>query len=287
MVALARTADKGSALRAIGAQPALADALDRDALRNVIIQSWPEAVIHQLTALSGPLDFRKFDEGLALTNRLRTEALDTMLEAAHAVGAVRFIAQSFCGWTYARTGGPVKSETDPLDPTPARGFEKTLGAIRRLEDVVASARGLRAFALRYGYLYGPGTSIAGAGGIVQMVRKRRMPVVGGGTGVWSFIHVDDAARATVATLSRGTPGVYNVVDDEPAPVATWLPHLASAVGARPPRKVPAWLGKLVLGAGGVAMMTENRGASNLKAKRELDWKLEFPSWRQGFSEGLG
>jgi nucleoside-diphosphate-sugar epimerase len=287
VVALARTPAKASALEAMGTTTAVADALDREALHSAIVHAKPEAVIHQLTALSQPIDFKKLDQSLALTNRLRTEALDTMLRAARGAGAKTFIAQSFCGWTYARVGGPVKSENDPLDPHPPRAFEKTLEAIRYLENTVKLAGELRAIALRYGFFYGPGTSIASDGDIAAAVRKRRLPIVGGGGGIWSFIHVADAARFTVAALTRGSPGIFNVVDDEPSAVSDWLPYLARVLGAEPPRRVPAWLARFAIGSGGVGIMTKNRGASNAKAKRELGAELRYPSWRVGFAEGLG
>ncbi len=210
-----------------------------------------------------------------------------MLAAARMVGTRRFIAQSFCGWPFAREGGPVKTEADPLDPNPPASFSKTLAAIRYLEDTVRRTVDLQALALRYGLFYGPGTGIAKDGSIVELVRKRRMPIVGDGAGIWSFIHINDVARATVAAISHGDPGIYNVVDDEPAPVSTWLPALADAVGAKPPYKVPVWLGKLAIGDGGVSMMTKIRGGSNTKAKRELGWQPIYPSWRRGFVEGLG
>ena len=203
----------------------VADALDKDELTAAIRRAEPEVIIHQLTALTGVGNFKKLDDEFALTNRFRTEVTDTMLAAARLVGARRFIAQSFCGWPFARVGGPVKTEEDPLDPTPPASFSKTLAAIRHLEDAVRRATDVGALALRYGFFYGPGTSIAKSGPIVELVRRRRIPIVGDGAGIWSFIHIQDVARATVAAMSRGAPGIYNVVDDEPAPVSTWLPFL--------------------------------------------------------------
>lgn len=286
VVALVRTAEKAGAVEKLGARPAVADALDREGLTAAVRRSAPEVVIHELTALAGAGNLRKFDEELELTNRLRTEATDTLLAAARAVGARRFVAQSFCGWTYAREGGPVKTEEDPLDPDPPAMFRKTLAAIRYLEEAVQGARDVRAVALRYGWFYGPGTAIAKDGSVAELVRRRRLPIVGGGAGVWSFIHVSDAARATVAAVTRGEPGLYNVVDDDPAPVAAWLPVLAESVGAKPPRRVPAWLARLLIGEGGVLLMTRNRGGSNGKAKRELGWQPAYASWRRGFAEGF-
>jgi nucleoside-diphosphate-sugar epimerase len=287
VVALVRTARKAKAVEARGAKVAYADALNKDDLIAAITRAEPEVIIHQITALAGVGNFKRFDEEFALTNRFRTEVTNTMLAAAGIVGTRRFIAQSFCGWPFAREGGPVKTEEDPLDPNPPASFSKTLAAIRYLEDTVQGTVGLQALALRYGIFYGPGTGIAKDGSIVELVRKRRMPIVGDGGGVWSFIHVNDVAQATVAAISRGDPGIYNVVDDDPAPVSIWLPSLADAVGAKPPYRVPAWLGRLVIGDGGVSMMTEVRGGSNAKAKRALAWQPNYPSWRRGFIEGIG
>jgi 2-alkyl-3-oxoalkanoate reductase len=290
VVALVRTPEKAAQVAALGAQAVLGDAFDRDALTAAILEAEPEAVMHQLTALaamSGVATFKKMNEVFGLTNRLRTEVTDTMIAAARRAGARRFIVQSFCGWPFAREGGPVKTEEDPLDPSPPASFRSTLAAIRHLEAAVQSASGIEALALRYGFLYGPGTSIACDGEIIELVRRRQMPIIGIGGGIWSFTHIQDAAQAAVAALDCGTPGIYNIVDDEPAPVALWLPYLASAIGARPPLRVPAWLARPVIGEGGVSMMTQARGASNAKAKRELEWQPEYPSWRRGFVEGLG
>src|SRR5262245_18362747 len=274
VVALVRDAQKAKALEVMGAQVALADALNKEELTAAIRRSEPEVIIHQLTALAGVGNFKKLDEEFALTNRFRTEVTDTMLAAARLVGTRRFIAQSFCGWPFAREGGPVKTEEDPLDPNPPASFSKILAAIRYLEDTVRKTTNLQALALRYGFFYGPGTGIAKDGLIVELVRKRRLPIVGDGAGIWSFIHIRDVARATVAAVSHGDPGIYNVVDDEPAPVSTWLPALAEAVGAKPPYKVPVWLGKLAIGGSGVSMMTKIRGGSNAKTKGELGWQLD-------------
>jgi nucleoside-diphosphate-sugar epimerase len=286
VIALARSARTARALEAMGARVAVGDALKREELTTAIGVAEPEVIIHQLTALTGAGDFKRFDEEFAVTNRFRTEATDTMLAAGRVAGTRRFIAQSFCGWPFAREGGPVKTEEDPLDPHPPASFTRTLAAIRYLEDAVRKTTHVQALALRYGILYGPGTGIAEDGEIVALVRKRRLPVVGDGAGVWSFIHVEDAAHATIAAISQGDPGLYNIVDDEPAPVSTWLPALASAVGAKPPFKVPVPLARFLIGDGGVSMMTRIRGASNAKAKRVLGWKPSYASWRRGFVEGL-
>lgn len=287
VVGLARSASKGKVLQAMGAKVAVADALNKEELTAAIMRAEPEVIINELTALVGVGNFKRLDEEFALTNRLRTEVTDTVLAAAHLAGTRRFIAQSFCGWPFAREGGPVKTEEDPLDPNPPAAFSKTLAAIRYLEDTVTKTADLQAIALRYGFLYGPGTGIAKDGAVIDLVRKRRLPIVGDGVGVWSFIHISDAARATVAAITHGEPGIYNIVDDEPAPVSTWLPALAEAVGAKRPYSVPVWLGKLAIGNGGVSMMTTIRGGSNAKAKRELRWQPIYASWRRGFVEGLG
>jgi nucleoside-diphosphate-sugar epimerase len=287
VVALVRTTPKAEAVEATGAKVAVADALNKEELTAAVRRAEPEVIIHHLTALTGAGNFKKFDEEFALTNRFRTEVTDTMLAAAREVGTRRFIAQSFCGWPFAREGGPVKTEEDPLDPNPPASFSKSLAAIRYLEDTVKGIEDLQALALRFGIFYGPGTGIAEDGSIVELVRKRRMPIVGDGAGIWSFIHMQDVARATVAAISHGEPGIYNIVDDEPAPVSTWVPALAEAVGAKPPYKVPVWLGKLIIGEGGVSMMTKIRGGSNAKAKRALGWQPIYPSWRRGFVEGIG
>lgn len=288
VVALVRTPKKGKEVEAFGAKATVANALDKDELTAAIRIAEPEIVIHQLTALASAAgNFKRFDEEFALTNCFRTEVMDTMLEATRLAGTRRFIAQSFCGWPFARKGGPVKTEEDPLDPNPPASFSKTLAAIRYLEEAVLSAADVEAMALRYGILYGPGSGIAKDGRIIELVRNRRLPIVGDGAGIWSFIHVQDVARATVAAMSHGTPGIYNIVDDEPAPVSKWLPFLAEALGVKPPRRVPVWLGRFLIGDGGISMMTEIRGGSNAKAKRELGWQPIYASWRHGFNEGLG
>ena len=284
---MTRTAGKAAGLRAAGAEPVVADALDRDAVLAAVVAARPEVVVHELTALAEMTDFRKLDQGFALTNRLRTEGTNHLLAAARAAGARRFVAQSFAGWPFARVGGPVKTEDDPLDPDPPAQLRRTLDAIRHLESAVLGAEGLEGVVLRYGGFYGPGTSAGEGGFMLEDLRRRRFPLVGAGTGVWSFVHIDDAATATVAAVERGAPGIYQIVDDDPAPVSEWLPALAAAVGARPPRRVPAWVARLAGGAHGVVLMTEVRGASNAKARRELGWRPAWPSWRQGFRAGLG
>jgi len=286
VVALTRSSAKAGKLDEIGVTPVIADPFDKQALTAAVRRAEAEVIIHQLTALSSAGNFRKLDQEFALTNRFRTEVTDTLLAAARTIGTRRFIAQSYCGWPYAKKGGPVKTEEDPLDPKPPESFIKTLAAIRSLEDKMRSTTFLEGITLRYGNFYGPGTAIGKGGVIVKMIKKRRFPIVGGGGGIWSFIHVMDAARATIAAISRGPAGVYNIADDEPAKVATWLPVLAKEVGAGPPYRIPHWLGELMIGKAGVSMMTQIRGCSNAKAKRELNWAPIYPSWRIGFADGL-
>ena len=276
---MTRSESKRELIRGLGATPVVADALDPDAVAKAVAESDPEVIVHQLTALSSSIDMRHFDRDLELTNRLRTEGTDHLLAAGRAIGVKRFVAQSFAGWPFARSGGPVKSEDDPLDPAPPHGMRRALEAIRHLEAAVTGAEWTTGIVLRYGGFYGPGTSIAPEGEHFELIRKRRFPVVGDGGGVWSFIHIEDAADATVAAVEHGSRGIYNVVDDEPAPVAEWLPAIARSVGAKPPRRVPRWLGRLLAGEVATVMMTEVRGASNAKAKRELGWRPAHPSWR--------
>jgi 2-alkyl-3-oxoalkanoate reductase len=286
VIGTARTAGKADALRAAGARPLVVDALNRDAVREALIQAEPDVVVHQLTALAGFTDFRKFDEGFAVTNRLRTQGTDNLLAAMREVGARRLLAQSFAGWPHERVGGPVKTEDDPLDQDPPAAVRRALEAIQYLEGAVLHTDGIQGTVLRYGGFYGPGTSLGEGGFQLEVVRRRRFPIVGAGTGVTSFLHIDDAATATLAAIERRTPGVYNIVDDDPAPVAEWLPALAAAIGAQPPRRVPTWVARLLVGEHGVVMMTDVRGASNAKAKRDLGWQPEYPSWRDGFRRGL-
>ena len=288
VVGMTRSESKTNELRELGAQPVVADALDPDAVAQAVAGAEPEVIVHQLTALSGSPDMRRPDRFFEVTNRLRTEGTDHLLAAGRAVGARRFVAQSYAGWPFARVGGPVKSEDDPLDPNPPDGIRATHAAIRYLEDAVTSADWAVGIVLRYGGFYGPGTSVSSdpRAEMSENIRKRKLPIVGDGGGVWSFIHIADAAAATVGAIERGRPGIYNVVDDEPAPVRDWIPALADALGAKPPRRLPRWLGRLAAGETATAFMTEIRGASNAKAKRELGWEPRYPSWRQGFAQGL-
>jgi nucleoside-diphosphate-sugar epimerase len=294
VVAMTRTPSKQDRLRALGAQPVVADALDRDAVARVVGEAEPEVIVHQLTALSGNMslrDARHPDRSpmAKMTNRLRTEGTDHLLAAGRAVGAKRFVAQSFGAFRWARTGGPVLTEADPLDPNPPGAMRPVVEALLYLEEAVTTIDWGEGLALRYGGFYGPGTSISLDPDAVMTgpIRKRRFPIIGDGGGIWSHIHIEDAATATAIAVERGEPGVYYVVDDEPAPVREWLPALASALGAKPPRRIPRWLGRLAAGEMATLMMTEVRGASNAKAKRELGWQLRYPTWRLGVTKGLG
>ncbi len=280
---MTRTGSKEAMLEELGAVPVVADALDPDQVAQAVGRTRPDVIVHQLTAI-GAVDMRHFDRDFAQTNRLRTEGTDHLLSAGQAVGVRRFVAQGVGGYgAYMRTGGRVKSEEDPLDTTPAREMRQTQNAIRHVEEAVLGAEWTEGIVLRYGAFYGPGTSMAPGGDQFELVRKRRFPVVGDGAGVWSFIHVADAAEATVSAIERGRRGVYNVVDDDPASVAEWLPALAQHAGAKKPMRVPRLIGRLFAGEAGVVMMTEVRGASNAKAKSELAWNPAHPSWRQGFA----
>jgi nucleoside-diphosphate-sugar epimerase len=282
VVGMTRSESKQDALREMGAIPAVADALDAEQVADAVAEAQPEVIVHQLTSITD-FDARHFDRAFATTNRLRTVGTDHLLSAGHAVGVKRFIAQSYAAWPYARTGGPVKTEQDPLDSAPPREMRETLEAIRHLEDAVAAADWTEGIVLRYGAFYGPGTSMSPGGVQFEMVQNRKFPMVGAGRGVWSFIHIADAADATVAAVERGERGVYNIVDDEPAPVAEWLPSLVHELGAPKPWHVPRLVARVAAGEPGTVMMTEIRGASNAKAKRELGWQPMHPSWRQGFA----
>jgi 2-alkyl-3-oxoalkanoate reductase len=276
VIGTCRSPDKVERVRELGAEPVVLDALDSPAVREAVVAAQPDAVIHQATALANVSFSRNLDRSFAQTNRLRTEGTDNLLAAAHGAGVRRFVAQSFASYRYAREGGPVKSEGDPLDADPPAVMRETTAAMHHLDKAVADAGGI---ALRYGGFYG-----ALNDGLIEPVRKRRFPIVGDGGGVSSFIHLDDAAAATVLALEHDGPALYNIVDDEPAPVREWLPVLANALGAKPPRHFPVWLARLFAGEGAVMIGTDARGASNAKAKRELGWTLRYPSWRQSFAE---
>ena len=277
VTATARSSSKLAEIRAWGANAVVMDGLDHASVRAAVTAARPEVIVHQMTALSTVTDLRHFDRKFALTNRLRTEGAHYLLDAAAEAGARRLVAQGFTGWTNERGGPPVKDETSPLDPHPPKSMRQSLDAIAELEKSVTTASGVEGLVLRYGNFYGPGSTA-----LLDAVRRRKLPVVGSGAGLWSFVHLADAADATIAALDRGTPGVYNVVDDEPAPAAEWIPYLAKVAGAKPPLHVPAWAGKLAGGEAVVLMMTEARGSSNSKAKAVLGWAPGHPSWRDGF-----
>jgi len=279
---MTRSEAKQAMLAELGAVPVVADALDPEQVAEVVAGAKPDVLVHELTSI-GALDMRHFDRDFAVTNRLRTEGTDHLLSAGQAVGVRRFVAQSAIYGFYARTGGAVKTEDDPLDPSPPRESRESLAAVRHLEDAVLGAHWTEGIVLRYGAFYGPGTSMAPGEEQFEMVRKRKFPLVGNGGGVWSFIHIADAADATAAAVDHGTRGIYNVVDDDPAPVAEWLPALALELGAKKPMRVPRFVGRMFAGETGAAFMTEIRGASNAKAKRELAWRPAHPTWRQGFA----
>ncbi len=279
VIGTSRSPAKAERLRTQGAEPVVLDLLDRTAVHEAVAAARPDAIVHEATALAGLSDVKHFDRTFAQTNRLRTDGTDALLAAGRGAGVMQIVAQSFAGWPYAREGGPVKTEDDPLDPTPVPAMRETLRAIRHLEQAVVEAGGA---ALRYGGLYGSRDDAQ-----LELVRKRRFPIVGDGGGIWSFVHLEDAAAATVLALEHGARGIYNVVDDEPAPVREWLPALAATIGAKPPRRIPRVLARLAAGEVGVVLMTEVRGASNAKARGELGWTPRYPSWREGFRAAYG
>jgi nucleoside-diphosphate-sugar epimerase len=281
VTATTRHPAKADHLRRLGATVAAMDGLDASSVGEAVARATPDAIIHQMTALAGKPDMRHFDRWFATTNALRTAGTRNLLGAAQAAGVRTFIAQSYAGWNIGGHGASPATEVEPLDTRPANAQRQALAAIRFLERAVAEAP-LTGIVLRYGAFYGPRAS----DGFVELVRRRMLPVIGGGAGVWSWIHVDDAAAATVAALERGEPGLYHVADDEPAPVAEWLPYLAKVLGAKPPLRVPAWLGRIVAGEVVVRMMTRTRGVSNEKAKWVLDWRPRWASWRDGFRHAL-
>ncbi|HXH98036.1 MAG TPA: NAD(P)-dependent oxidoreductase [Gaiellaceae bacterium] len=261
-------------LRELGAEPVRVDLLDARAVRTAVRDHEPEAIVHQATALGDAKFGRSLDGTFAKTNRLRREGTDALVAAAREAGVRRFVAQSFAPYRYAREGGPIKTEEDPLDPAPPPNAQETYEAMTYLEDAVTDFGGI---ALRYGGFYG-----AANDGLIEPVRKRQYPIVGSGSGIFSWLHLEDGAAATVLALDHEGPAVYNVVDDEPAPVYEWLPVLAQALGAKPPRRFPIWLARLFAGEAAVVLGTQSRGASNAKAKRELGWTPRYASWRQGF-----
>jgi nucleoside-diphosphate-sugar epimerase len=268
----------------LGADGVVMDGLDAMSVGEAVAKARPDAIVHQMTAISvahaGKPDIKHFDRWFGGTNRLRTEGTDHLLAAAEAAGVSHFVAQGYANWNGIRQGGWVKTEEDPLDPMTGTAAQPGMAAIRHVEDVVGKADGA---VLRYGGLYGPGAT----DDQVELVRKRQYPLVGRATGYCSWVHLDDAASATVLAVEQQARGVFNIVDDEPAPASEWLPYLAECAGAKRPRRVPTWLARLLAGDVAVVMMTEGRGFSNAKAKAGLGWQLRYPSWRQGFREGLG
>ena len=278
---MTRSEPKQGMVREMGAVPVVADALEPDQVATAVARAKPDVIVHQLTALAGK-GFRGLKQRIEMTNRLRSEGTDHLLSAGQAVGVQRFVAQSNAA-LYARTGGPVKTEEDPLDTTPPRKQREATAAILHLEEAVLGAAWTEGIVLRYGGFYLPGAGMGPGGETHELIRKRQFPLVGDGGGVWSFIHLGDAAEATVAAVEHGSRGIYNIVDDDPAPVAEWLPTLTRMLSGKKPRRLPPFVVRLVAGEFGVLMMTEARGASNAKAKRELGWSPAHPSWRQGFA----
>ncbi|HSK49421.1 MAG TPA: NAD(P)-dependent oxidoreductase [Solirubrobacterales bacterium] len=284
VVGTTRSVERAEAIREAGAEAVVCDVFDAEALREAVVAAEPEVVLHALTAL--PQRFKPRSDYLAATNRVRSEGTRNLVAAAKAAGARRIVAESVA-FFYEPEGEPVKVEEAPLFRDPPGRFAAARDALAELEERVTGAEGLEGLVLRFGWLYGPGTHFGRDGSMAEETLKRRNPVIGPGTGVFSFVHVDDAASAILATLARGSPGIYNVVDDEPVPQREWLPVYAAALGARPPRRVPSWIARLVAGADLVGTAVSMRGASNAKAKRELGWEPARPSWRQGFAESLG
>jgi nucleoside-diphosphate-sugar epimerase len=287
VIGTTRSKQKAIGLRQAGVEPVVLEALNEAAVCAAVRAARPQVIVHELTALEGKTDVRTMHEGFELTNRLRTQGTDILISAAREAGVRRMVAQSFTGWPNERTGGPVKTEEDPLDRNPPAAMRAALEAVEYLEHAVTHTRGLDGLVMRYATFYGPGTTLSEGGEHIEQIRRRRFPIVGDGEGIWSFVHIDDAASATMAAIERGAPDIYNVADDEPARVSDWLPALADAIGAKPPRHVPVWLARLLTGEAGVSLMTSVRGSSNARAKRELGWQPRYPSWRSGFRLGLG
>ncbi len=286
VVGMTRSDERAEQLGEMGAEPAVVDVFDAEALRRAVTAAQPDVVVHELTDLPQNLDPRRAKEAYARNDRIRREGTSNLVAAAVASGAKRIVAQSIA-FVYRPEGDAVKDEDAPMWDDAPEPFTDSIAAVRQLEDMVVKADGIDGLALRYGFFYGPGTAYAADGSLAEMVRKRRFPVLGKGAGVFSYVHIDDAASATVAAVERGPSGIYNVVDDDPAPMRDWLPVYAEALGAKPPRRLPAWIGRMAAGKFTAAMATQLRGASNEKAKRELGWAPRYPSWRQGFEEALG
>jgi len=286
VASMTRTAEKVAGLRTAGVEPVVADLLNEQAVQAAVLRIRPDVIVHQATDLAHMSNPKHFDKEFHETNRLRTYGTRYLLGAARKAGVHRFVAQSFTGWPNERVGGAIKTEQDPLDGNVPKQMQCTLAAIRQLEELVLKNSSPTGIVLRYGSFYGPGTSMGEGGEVIEAVRKRRFPIFGAGTGVWSFLHIDDAAAATALAVESGPAGVYNVVDDEPAPVRVWLPELARILGAKPPLHLPSWIGRLAIGEVGVSMMNHIRGSSNAKAKRVLGWQPYYASWREGFESGL-
>jgi nucleoside-diphosphate-sugar epimerase len=293
VVGMTRSASKQELVRDLGARPVVVDALDADAVTEAVMSADPEVIVHELTALSGRTSIRdarhpeRSQAGIT-TGRLRTEATDHLLAAGRAAGTRRVVAQSFGAFRFSRTGGPAQTEDEPIEADPSGPQQTGLETILYLERAVTTIPWGEGLALRYGGLYGPGTAINRDVGapLAALIRRRRLPIIGDGNGITSHVHVVDAATATTIAVERGKPGIYNIVDDEPAATREWMPVLAAALGAKPPRHIPRWLARPLIGEMATAMSTTARGASNAKAKRELGWQLRYPSWRHGFFDGL-
>jgi 2-alkyl-3-oxoalkanoate reductase len=281
-----RSESGAAGVRAFGADVVLADGLDAGAVRAAVESVRPDVVVHQMTALKGGIDFKHFDDSFATTNKLRTVGTDNLLAAAQAAGVRRFVVQSYAGWNLQHGGSGTKTEADPLDPNPVPAQRQTMAGIKHLEAAVLNADGLEGVALRYGSFYGPTGDIGKGGSMVELIQKRRLPIIGDGAGIWSFIHYDDAAAATVKAIESDVTGVFQIADDDPAPASVWLPEFARILGAKPPRHIPSWLGRLAVGDVGVAAFTEIRGADNTLAKQTFGWQPGYASWRQGFRDGL-
>jgi nucleoside-diphosphate-sugar epimerase len=284
---MTRSASKAESVRALGAEPVVADAFDAPAVREAVARARPGVVIHQMTAIPASINPRRVDRDFARTNRLRTEGTDYLLAAARAAGARRFIAQSFGGYIWVAGPPRAVDESEPRAAEVPEGVREVAAAIEYVERIVPAAPDIEGVVLRYGGFYGAGTQLGEGGATLEQIRKRAFPLAGDGAGTWSFVHMEDVADATLLALERGSAGIYNIADDEPAPVREWLPFLAEAIGAPPPRRVPEWLARLLAADNAVALMTRVSGMVNRKAKAELGWELKYPSWRQGFREGLG
>ncbi|WP_112240265.1 NAD-dependent epimerase/dehydratase family protein [Kribbella monticola] len=283
---MVRSESGAATVKAQGAGAVVADGLDTAAVKAAVAATEPEVVVHQMTALRGGIDFRKFDKSFATTNQLRTKGLDNLIAAAQATGVRRIVAQGYAGWNLQHGGSATKTEQDPLEPTAPSTATETMSALRYVESRVTGLDGIEGVVLRYASFYGPTGDIGAGGSMVELIRKRRLPLIGDGAGIWSFIHYDDAADATVKAIESTATGIYQIADDDPAAANVWLPEFARILGAKPPRHIPTWLGRLAVGEFGAAAFTEIRGADNSLAKRTFGWQPGYASWRTGFREGL-